>query len=291
MSKKVWIWIGAGVLVVLIGAAFYVYYTANRVKRMGIVADVDKNQSIEKKPNVTYKSLDSKKLKMDIYTPSNSDSDQKYPVMFLIHGEGPERMIKDAKNWKLYEDYAKWLASNGIAAVAFNRRSAGTNYEYIDNPTQDIIDAVQFITDNADEYNIDSSRLGAWTFSMGGIYNKALFDEKTSNIKTIVSYYSYMDIKYATSDKSELLTKYYPDNILSNSALNSQKKMLIVDAVQDSSSLNESIVSFKSSADKFGLYYESLTHTSGGHVFEALVDNEETKRILDSTMTFIINNI
>ena len=76
-------------------------------------------------------------------------------------------------------EVGQWLQENGISAFVLKYRSAHVpaflfRYRYIfrgnryPDPQDDLLQALRYVKDRADEYGIDSLRLGAMGFSAGG---------------------------------------------------------------------------------------------------------------------------
>ena len=98
----------------------------------------------------------------------------------FIHGDGPPDVIRDIKDWGQYVSWGELLASTGIAAVTFNHRSSrgGTRMHDV---ASDIDAALDYVASNAEEWNLDASRLGLWSCSMGVPFAlRAAFDRSSS---------------------------------------------------------------------------------------------------------------
>lgn len=67
-------------------------------------------------------------------------------------------------------DFAKWLNSKGIAGIVLKYRLPGSKSVKVsyEAPLQDVQRAVRLVRANAQEWNIDSSKVGIMGFSAGG---------------------------------------------------------------------------------------------------------------------------
>lgn len=79
-----------------------------------------------------------------------------------------------------YEGHAaaKWMASKGIVGIVLKYRLPN---KHKDVPFEDAIKALQIIRDNAEEWNIDESKIGVAGFSAGGHLASVLSTYYTNN--------------------------------------------------------------------------------------------------------------
>lgn len=280
-------------LLLILATAAYLFISGQlkKIKGMGLLYNFESNIPIKKCRDMVYKRRGSKNFLIDIYLPYESDNNYKYPAVFFLHGEGPEVMVKDAKDWQIYEDYSKLLISKGYAVVKFNRAKAETDFSNIENSAKDISDAVKYIKERSAEYKIDTSRLGIWTFSMGGLYVSQFMNGKIPGIKCVISYYSALDISAFVNNPAPHLLTYVPDNYMPTNNYAQKIKMLIVKAENDSEAINESIFSFIKAAKNKGFFFELLTHMSGGHNFDSNDNSDETNNIINKSLSFLDGNL
>jgi acetyl esterase/lipase len=76
--------------------------------------------AVEVLQNVDYQEDSFGFTRLDIYRPKNWALQKPLPIVFLIHG-GPIALDIGVtpKEWKLYADYGKLMASKGMAVVVF----------------------------------------------------------------------------------------------------------------------------------------------------------------------------
>lgn len=109
---------------------------------------------------VVYKNADGMDLIMKIDTPIEPP-DGKMPVMFWVHGGGWVTGSPDGMKWR-----AAPLAPRGVANIRVQYRlikDGGT----FPKSFQDLLDAVQWLRDHAEEYHLDLSRLAIGGGSAG----------------------------------------------------------------------------------------------------------------------------
>ena len=121
-------------------------------------ADDGKTWEFKKHGGVVYAKWDNEELKCDVYQPQG---DGRFPAVLMIHG-GAWR-----SGSKLHYIRHAWaLASRGFVAVVINYRHAPS----AKFPAQihDCKNAIRWIRANADKYQIDAQKIGAFGYSAGG---------------------------------------------------------------------------------------------------------------------------
>ncbi len=267
------------------GYILIMYRNMKKLKRMKLAYPIEEKEQITVIKDLVYKEVEGRKLLMDVYIPSDIKNNEKLPVVIFNHGEGLEIFIKDAKDWGIYTSYGKLLASKGYIAVIFNHRYASRNFERIKEVAEDVKAAVMHVQQNSVEWKADIDNMIVWSFSLGGIYS-SVFLRSDYHIKAVISYYGLLDLFTRIPPKlRKELEEFTPDRYLRNTTTT---KILVVKAALDKvPGVNQSIDNFVKAAEKYHINYSYLLHKSGGHSFDVLTDNEETKYIIDQTLSFI----
>ncbi len=226
---------------------------------------------------------------MDVYRPSGISKDSKLPSIVFLHGEGPEKLVGNAKDWNLYASYGKLAASNDFIGVTFNRSRMNFNFKNA-NVKKDIFDAITYIRENAEKLNIDKDRICIWGYSLGGLYVSQFIKNAPYYIKCLVSYYGLLDIKTRTKAVNKEYESYCPETYLP--AMNDKfPPLLIVKAAKDKvKGVNKSIDNFMRIAKSRNIKFDYIVHSTGQHSFDALDNNDETKAVIDRTLDFIRKN-
>lgn len=276
-----------GLMLILISLlSIYLYYMIY-IKNKKLIYDIDEKEEIKIKKDIVYKKVEGKDLLMDIYSPSNLESKEKLPVVIFVHGEGPELFIKDAKNWKIYCSYGRLVASMGFAAVTFNHRYAYGNFSRIKDVSYDVLDAVKYVRGNATRLNVDAEKICIWSFSLGGIYSSLFLKNNEINVKCLISYYGLLDIYTRVNEKNDIYNEFTPEIYLENFN-RKDVYILIVKAAKDKiKGVNKSIDNFIEAAKKYNIKYEYIMHNTGGHSFDIMDDNCETRDIIGQTLKYI----
>ena len=157
--------------------------------------------NIDYKPNVVYASKDNTDLTLQILVPRllEVDTNARYPLIVYIQGSA----------WRKQNVYR-----NLIALGDFARRGyvvAIVEYRPSDDavfPAQieDTRDAINFMINNADKYNVDTNNIFVWGDSSGA--HTALFtaiplnenDNAITNINAIIAYYPPTDLLEMRND-------------------------------------------------------------------------------------------
>lgn len=98
---------------------------------------------------------------MYMHTPKKSE--QKHPAIVICPGGSYHHLGIYNEGYKS----AEWFAENGFVAFNLRYRTAEAGYHY-PAMLQDIQRAIQIIRENAEEYNIDTSKIGVIGYSAGG---------------------------------------------------------------------------------------------------------------------------
>ena len=91
--------------------------------------------------------------------------------------------------------------------------------------------------------------------------------------------------------RSDNRYRLYPETYLP--AMNDKiPPLLIVKAAKDKvKGVNKSIDNFMRIANMHNIKFDYIVHNTGGHSFDALDNNDETKAVIDKTLDFIKKNI
>jgi len=116
--------------------------------------------SIKAKTNLTYCTLGSRALQLDVFYPK-AKTKQGYPAVLFIHGGGWRSGDRSQ-----HVPLAQQLAARGYVSVtAEYRLSPEALYPAA---VHDLKTAVRWLRGNAQTYNIDTTKIAVWGFSAGG---------------------------------------------------------------------------------------------------------------------------
>lgn len=146
-------------------------------------------------------------LKLDIYQPKIQI--RKSPVVIYLHGgawdKGDKTLIR--KNFREY--VLRDLLDQNYTVISINYTLLDKD-KHLDKPLQDTRDAVKWIHENAEKYNLDTNNMGIWGGSAGAhlalltAYNQ----DKNSfpDLKYVVDFYGPTDLNELFKTDANLLS-------------------------------------------------------------------------------------
>lgn len=142
---------------------------------------------------------------MDVYLP---DGDGPYPAMIYLHGGG---WVEG--NRSDFSSTAAFYAKRGIAGFTVDYTLATQNTSAWPANIQDALAAVQFIRENAQNFNIDPTRIAAMGSSagaqlaslLGTLSGKEPFLTNTTvdKVQLVINYASVADLEFVGENKTE----------------------------------------------------------------------------------------
>jgi len=256
-----------------------------------ILYEVENMENVTSYKNISYKSVNDENLSMDIYMPREVRSNVKYPAVILVHGDGPAEILKDIKDSGQYVSLGQLIAASGLIAITFNHRSSFKLTRMADVGT-DIEDAINYVKENADKYNINENNLGLWAISAGVPYGISVaLKTRQPSIKCLVSYYGYLDLQHRKEEVSDDITYEELKEFSPISYLNKDKNeippLFIARAGLDHPIINESIDKFIYELLKLNIDFNLFNHSEGQHCFDLENDNKRTCEIIKQTIEFL----
>lgn len=286
MKKMILIGVAVAIIVAIVAYAIMFFVTINRLKKP-VLYEVEGMGSTIVKKDIVYGMVGKKELKMDLYLPP--DEGGRFPVIVLLQGNGPEFLMKNAKDWTMFGSYGRILGASGIATVVFNRREH-MNYKNIEQPVEDIHRLLAHLRENAEAYQLDMDRVGMWAFSAGGAYLSIPLSSP-DDFKCLISYYGVLDLDLLKDSLSKSLPEetrqtYSPRHQLDSSDAN--LKIFVATAARDRvKKIPASNHLFVARAKELGIDVRQVIHGKGHHGFDVLDDDDRTREIIGETIDFI----
>jgi acetyl esterase/lipase len=131
--------------------------------------------------DVTYKQVEGRSIKMDIYMPP-SGKPASAPVLYYVHGGGWAAGSKEKGGLPLMLPVFEQVAEKGFVCVSINYRLCKKNTGVLMRDcVTDAMDGLRFLKKNAVQYGLDPDRMVVWGDSAGGQLAQmlALADPKT----------------------------------------------------------------------------------------------------------------
>jgi len=130
---------------------------------------------------------------MDIYGPPDRAGGPR-PLVLFVPGDGPEMILKNAKEWALFLSYGEICSARGYLAAVTNHRSSG-NYKRTEGMVLDVVHALERLRRGADEFGIDPDRIVVWTFSgSAGPVLAHLAQHPVEGVRGLISFYGMLDL-------------------------------------------------------------------------------------------------
>lgn len=157
-------------------------------------------------------------LKLDIYQPK-AQGKGKSPVVVYVHGgawdKGDKTMIR--KNFREY--ILQELLENHFTVISINYTLLNKE-THLEKPLQDTKDALKWIQENAEKYNLDTKNMGIWGGSAGAhialltAYNQESKKKDSEfiypRLKYVVDFYGPTDLnKLFKTDANSLLLNFF----------------------------------------------------------------------------------
>lgn len=263
-----------------------------------IVYQVPGMKSVRVKKNLVYKRAGNSELQMDVYSPRVSRG--RLPAILFIHGGRiPPNLLTTPKDWAAYISFGELVAASGFVGVTFNHRFYA--WESLADPQSDVVDAIKYVRQHASTLGVDPDRIVLWAVSAGGIFLSHPLRERPSYLKSIVAYYSRLDLQNERkstppSVSDQMLTMFSPVHQLDGGpdrsgqapdATSGFPPMFIARAGLDDPKLNEGLDRFVQAALKKNAAVELVNHQTGHHGFDIEDDNVRSREILKRTIEFI----
>lgn len=255
-----------------------------------VVYQVSGMDRVQVRQNLVYKT--DPELHFDLYLPESASSEDRIPVVVLVHGDSSPDILANAKNWGVFESLGELIGASGLAAVAFNHRSTELRTK-LREAAQDVDDLVAFVRQHNDELHVNTDRLGLWVFSMGppvGLYTA--LRERPDFIRCIVVYYGIMSLTALREETppevpDEVLREFSPLEFLSHSSRPLPPMLIARAGLEERPWLNPTIDRFVAEALGTNVELDVMNHQSGHHAFEVLDDDDRSRYILSRTLQFL----
>ncbi|MGJ8726656.1 MAG: prolyl oligopeptidase family serine peptidase [Roseibacillus sp.] len=115
---------------------------------------------------IVYKTVDARNLKLTLFLPTKQ-STEKRPLLIHTHGGGwsggdVNKIVRPA-----FLGTLRQLLDSGVVCASIQYRLA-KGETTVDHCVEDCKDAARFLVKNAEQWNLDPDRIGAWGGSAGG---------------------------------------------------------------------------------------------------------------------------
>jgi len=259
--------------------------TQERPKEIVVAYEVPGMNDVIVKKDIPYLKSSDSALKMDVYYPPDFDFKRKIPAVVFVFGYTNDGQLKTAKHqlrtWSPYTSWCRVVAASGMAAIV---------YETI-NPEKDLESIIQYITSNADNLNIDTDKIGAYSCSANTPTEIAFaLNDPDCIFKCAVVYYGiFLTTDYKHMSAIDTLSQnmgFVTPGLSEPASWNKNVPLMIVHAGKDLVLLTESLTSFIGNAIVQNIPITLINHSDGIHAFDLYTDNEMTRQIIGNTIEF-----
>jgi dienelactone hydrolase len=234
------------------------------------------------RPDLLYVDETERAVRMDVYWPAGSE--ERLPVVVM----GGPPAYQAGKNSGQKIGWGQLLAASGLAVALFDIRS--DNFQATpQEPSDDVVAAMEYLRENADELNIDAARMCTFGFSIGTApwHLWAAMNEPNPGVVCNVVFYGVLDFQSGEFDIDQSLAAEYSAVTYLERDGSDIAPMFVAKAGRDETRINDSIDRFATLAESRGAAVTVLTHETGGHGFDISTPGPRTLEIIQETVDFL----
>ena len=227
--------------------------------------------------DLSYKRVDGEDLLFDLYSPPATLRGP-YPLVILVHGGPIPRNLKTTiKNFRVFGDYGRAFASEGMAAIAFDHRLYSETA--FDTSAADVRDLVSHARRGASDLGIDPDRVCLFVFSYGGPHLASTLREQPPYLRCLLASSPVMGVR---RDTTALMS---PTAAL-REATAVRLPIFFVRAGRDAAWINTLADAFLEEAVRKNVHLELHNYQIGQHSFETRDDSDESRAIIRAALAF-----
>jgi acetyl esterase/lipase len=243
---------------------------------------------IEVRRDIAYTEDGDAAALMDIYLPEGASQETFPPLLFLHGGPLPPAGTGPLpKEWRVFQDYGRLAAANGMAGVVINHRYAG--YEGLVQAQADVRQALNFLAENDAELGLDVEKTA---FSGAGMLLGALLDGAIVRPRSVVAFYPMLDLTHipqATGVYSEeQLIALSPLSLIDR--VDSRLPLFVARAGLDRAGLNRALDTFVKQALYHNLDLELRNLPRSGHNFDMFEESTAVQETIRRGIDFVRNH-
>lgn len=231
--------------------------------------------------DLPYSATDHTERLMDVYLPTHTDG---APGAIIVASGYPKSGLtryfsRSAREFGAARSWGALLASHGIAAIAYDAPQ----------PAIDLPMLIEFVTNHGVELGIDPTRLGILASSGNTPVALANLD---SSVRCAVMLYGFMfdsNDRTVVADAAQQFGFANPNSQHAMKRIDEHVRMLIVRAGRDAfAGLNDTIDTFVATALARNLALTVINQPDAQHAFDLLDESEETKRVIEKIVEFLV---
>lgn len=229
--------------------------------------------------NLEYTRADDPLVRMDVYVPADLKSDERRPLVILVHGGVPASL--PVKDTGAYRSWGRLIAAHGMVAVTFTHRLRWP-LSQVQEAASDVRAAIDFARANASKFNAQPERMCIAAYSAGGpLLTVALQDERRY-VRCQLAIYTLVDASgFAIADEAKFALATYLDKP-------SFPPLFVARAGRDAiPTLNERLDAFVARAIAANAPITVVNHPAGEHGFDVANDDERSREIIRAALEFL----
>jgi len=257
-----------------------------------IVYKIEGMDRVISKRDIVYRGEASEQLLMDVYAPPNLSTEARLPAIVFVHGGPIPAAMPAPTTWGIYQSYSELVAASGFIGVMLSHRlHSMTDYG---KSQADIAAAIDYVRSNASALNVDAERIGFWVFSGGGPHLSWVLRERPSFVRCAAAFYALLDVRHLAPPNAspEIVAAFKalsPASYLKKQDTN--LPMFIARAGLDTEMINQGVDSFVQEAIAANASLNFTNHPQGQHSFDCLNDDERSREIIASAITFFQSHL
>jgi dienelactone hydrolase len=219
--------------------------------------------------------------RFDLYRPPGNE---RLPVVVLISGRNDTEVLPDT--WGLFESRARILAAAGFAAVMFNHR-LGLNGSIVQG-AEDLALLLRAL--ERPELNLDTSNVSLVAYAMGTTALPALMRNPPRNLRSIVAFYPYADVRELANWQAPGKTDENAERFSMGASFVdgvAVPRMLLIRAGRDAPHLLKGVDTFVAEALKKNAPIELINHPGGAAAFDREAADSEVPEIMQRVIEFL----
>jgi hypothetical protein len=254
----------------------------DHISRKRVVFTIDGMDAVAIRRDLPYATSETGPLTMDVYYPPHVDRDARLPAVVFVTGfsdRGAEKMIGcKFKEMGSYTSWAQLAAASGLVGITYSN----------EQPDRDAAKVLQYIREHAEEFQIDTARIGMWSGS-GNVPN-ALAVAMRERFACAVLFYAYtLDLDGATHVADAQAQFRFVNASAGKTIADVPREMplFIARAGQDQMpGLNAALDRFVAQALSANLPLTVVNHPTGPHAFDLFDDSQTSREIVRQALAF-----
>lgn len=122
-------------------------------RNYGVVYDIPATKDVKVKTDVPYAG----NLTIDVYTPPNAQTGEKFPAVIFLNAIGDIPNQMKVKNWGIYKSFPRLVAAHGLVGISMDMDGARIQ--------ENLKALFDFLERDGAKHGIDASRLGVYAAS------------------------------------------------------------------------------------------------------------------------------